>query len=163
MIPEEETLVPILLESDETHLTNFSRDKWLWPVYISRGNIRSSIRNTPTMHGWIPIALLPIGPKRVNKISWYSVYKQEIPGLHTVHDIIRHLLQPLSAARYHGGHKMDDPDRDHQLGIPRPFCWLTDYMENATIHGIANNYCYTCIIPTKNLGKYSETGFPAYL
>ncbi|KAF8436974.1 hypothetical protein BGX38DRAFT_1098973, partial [Terfezia claveryi] len=49
-LPEGGTLVPILLASDETHLTNFSRDKKLWPVYMSISNIRSSIRNTHTMH-----------------------------------------------------------------------------------------------------------------
>jgi len=34
-------------------------------------------------------------------------------------------------------------------------------MENATIHGIANNRCPTCIIPTDKLVEYSEIGYPA--
>ena len=73
LLPDGGTFVPILLASDETHLTNFSGDKKLWPVFMSIGNILSSIQNTPTMHAWIPIAFLPIGPKRVNKIPGYSV------------------------------------------------------------------------------------------
>jgi hypothetical protein len=33
-------------------------------------------------------------------------------------------------------------------------------MENATIHGIMNNRCPACIIPTENLGEYSRSGYP---
>ncbi|KAF8422811.1 hypothetical protein BGX38DRAFT_1107841, partial [Terfezia claveryi] len=57
------TLVPILLASDKTHLMNFSRDKKLWPVYMSIDNIGNSICNTYMMYACILIALLPIGPK----------------------------------------------------------------------------------------------------
>ena len=78
MLPEGATLIPILLASDETQLTNFSGDKKLWPVYMSIGNIRSSVQNIHTMHAWVPIAFLPIGPKRVNKIPGYWVETQEI-------------------------------------------------------------------------------------
>ncbi|KAF8417083.1 hypothetical protein EV426DRAFT_540826, partial [Tirmania nivea] len=49
-LPDGGTLVPVLLVSDETHLTNFSGDKKLWSVYMSIGNIRSSTQNTHTMH-----------------------------------------------------------------------------------------------------------------
>ena len=48
------------------------------------------------MHAWIPIALLPIGPKCVNEIPGYLVEKLEIKGLQTVHNVIKYLLQPLS-------------------------------------------------------------------
>ncbi|KAF8425423.1 hypothetical protein BGX38DRAFT_1081430, partial [Terfezia claveryi] len=43
-------VVPVLLASDQTHLTNFSGDKKLWPLYMSIGNIKSTIRNKPTMN-----------------------------------------------------------------------------------------------------------------
>ncbi|KAF8430917.1 hypothetical protein BGX38DRAFT_1077355, partial [Terfezia claveryi] len=146
-LPDGGTLVPILLASDETHLTNFSGDKKLWPVYMSIGNIRSSIRNTHTMHAWIPIALLPIGLKRVNKIPGYSVETQEIHALQTIHKVLTHLLQPLSDARCQKGYKMVCADGNIRLCFPKLFCWLADHMENATIHGIASNHCPTCITP----------------
>jgi hypothetical protein len=34
-------------------------------------------------------------------------------------------------------------------------------MENATIHGLVNNRCPSCIIPTDKLGEYSAVGYPA--
>jgi len=70
------------------------------------------------MHAWIPIALLPIGPKLVNKIPGYSVYTQEIQGLQTVHDVIRHLLQPLSDARCLEGYEMACADGNVRLCQP---------------------------------------------
>ncbi|KAF8424232.1 hypothetical protein BGX38DRAFT_1082866, partial [Terfezia claveryi] len=54
------TVVPVLLALDQTYLTNFFGDKKLWRLYISIGNIKSTIRNKMTINAWIPIALLPI-------------------------------------------------------------------------------------------------------
>ncbi|KAF8416585.1 hypothetical protein EV426DRAFT_509221, partial [Tirmania nivea] len=49
-LPIGATLVPVLFASDATHLTNFSGDSKVWPLYMSIGNIKSSIRNQPTSH-----------------------------------------------------------------------------------------------------------------
>ena len=127
---------------------------------MSIGNIRSSIRNTPSMHAWVPIALLPIGPKRVNKIPGYSVEMQEIQPLQTVHDILTHLLKPLSNASCQKGYEMTCANEKVRLCFPKIFCWLADHMENSTIHGIVNNRCPACICPTEKLGEYSDTGYP---
>ena len=98
--------MPILFASDETHLTNFSGDKKLWPVYMSIGNIRATVRNSHTMHAWLPIALLPVGPKRVGKIPEYSAETQEIQALQTAHEVLTHLLKPLSDAQCQTGYEM---------------------------------------------------------
>ena len=39
LVPRGGTVVPLLLASDKTDLTNFSGDKPAWPVYMSIGNI----------------------------------------------------------------------------------------------------------------------------
>ncbi|KAF8434394.1 hypothetical protein BGX38DRAFT_1072403, partial [Terfezia claveryi] len=49
------SLIPILLTSNQTCLTNFSRDKKLLPLFISIGNIRIEIQNRPTAQTWILI------------------------------------------------------------------------------------------------------------
>jgi len=159
LLPDGGTLVPILLASDETHVTNFSGDKMLWPVYMSIGNILSSIRNTPMMYAWIPIAFLPIGPKRVNKIPAYSVDMQEIQALQTIHDVLTHVLKPLSDEECQNGYEMVCRDGNFRLCFPKLVCWLADHMENATLYGIASNHCPTCIIPTDKLGEYSGSGY----
>src|SRR5437868_13301746 len=96
-------LVPVLLASDQTHLTNFSGDKKLWPLYMSIGNIDSTVRNKPTMNAWIPLALLPTPPKRLEKIPGNPTEAQELDALQVTHEILSTILSPLSYARSHKG------------------------------------------------------------
>ncbi|KAF8432912.1 hypothetical protein BGX38DRAFT_1224166 [Terfezia claveryi] len=94
------TVVPVLLASDQTHLTNFSGDKKLWPLYMSIGNIKSTIRNKPTMNAWIPIALLPIPPKRLDRIPGHLVEAQELDALQVTHGILSSILSPLATTTF---------------------------------------------------------------
>ena len=48
-LPISSTLVPVLLTLDQTHLTNFSGDKKLWPIYMSIGNINSIVCDKPSL------------------------------------------------------------------------------------------------------------------
>ena len=112
------------------------------------------------MNAWIPIAFLPICPKRVNKIPEYSVEIQEIQALQTIHDILAHLLKPLSDSRCKEGYEMVCADGNIRLYFPKLFCWLADHVENATIHGISNNHCLICVTSADELGKYLPTGYP---
>ena len=41
------------------------------------------------------------------------------------------------------------------------FCWLADYMENATIHGIASNRCPICTTHMEKLAQYMASTYPA--
>ena len=115
------------------------------------------------MHAWIPIALLPIGPKRVNKIPSYSVETQEIEALQTVHDILAHMLKPLSDSGCQTGFEMVCADGNIRLCFPKLFCWLADHMENATIHAISSNRCPVCVIPPNKLGENLKTSYPTQL
>lgn len=94
-LPVGSTLIPVLLTSDQTCLTNFSGDKKLWPLFMSIGNIRSHIRNKPTAQAWILIALLPIGPKRTNGIKGFPIQQQEYDALTVQHKILERILEPL--------------------------------------------------------------------
>jgi len=105
-IPVGSMLVPVLLASDQKHLTNFSRDKKLWPLYISIENIKSTMHNKPTMNTWIPIALLPIPPKRLDKIPTYPAEAQELDALQITHEILSSILSPFSHARSQQGVEM---------------------------------------------------------
>lgn len=95
-LPRGSTLVPILLTSDQTCLTNFAGDKKLWPLYMSIGNICSQIRNKPASQAWILIGLLPIGPKRTQGIKGFTIQQQEYDALTVQHKILEHILEPLS-------------------------------------------------------------------
>ncbi|KAF8421876.1 hypothetical protein BGX38DRAFT_1108145, partial [Terfezia claveryi] len=101
-LPVGATLVPVLFASDTTHLTNFSSDGKVWPIYISMGNIKSRFRNKPISYAWILVALLPHSPKRVKKIPGWSQEKQEQESIQVLHDLLRFILRPLSDAARDG-------------------------------------------------------------
>jgi len=61
-----DTLVPLILMSDGTHLSNFAGDKKESPVYMTMGNESSKIRQTPSTHGVVMVALLAIPIKDRN-------------------------------------------------------------------------------------------------
>ncbi|KAF8415153.1 hypothetical protein EV426DRAFT_541758, partial [Tirmania nivea] len=56
--PEHNTIVPIIYASDKAHLTNFSGDKLIWPLYITIGNTPKDIHKERSTRPWIYIGLL---------------------------------------------------------------------------------------------------------
>ena len=61
-----DTLCPLIITSDRTHLSNFAGDKKEWPVYITIGNQSSKIHQMPSMHSVVIVALPPIPIKDCN-------------------------------------------------------------------------------------------------
>ncbi|KAF8441123.1 hypothetical protein BGX38DRAFT_1071751, partial [Terfezia claveryi] len=123
-LPIGSSLIPILITSDQTCLTNFSGDKKLWPIFMSLGNIPSDIRNKPSWQAWILIGLLPIGPKRTTALKGFSA----------------------------GGSDMVCGDENVRRCIPILSVWLADHMENVNIHCIKVNRCPICIASRDQLG-----------
>jgi len=86
----------VLLTFDQTFLTNFSGDKKLWPLFMSIGNIRSEFWNKPSSQAWILVRLLPVGPKRNNKVAGFSAKDQEYDAVSVQDKIIAHIMLPLT-------------------------------------------------------------------
>jgi hypothetical protein len=95
-LPEGATLVPILLGSDATHLTNFAGDKKAWPVYMSLGNIHSKIRNNPSKKAWRLIAYIPV-------VNWLDVDTIRTTLQNRLyHECMEFVLQSLINPGLHG-------------------------------------------------------------
>ena len=60
------------------------------------GNMASTARNEPVMNGWIPIRLLPIPLRRLDKISNYTQEEQELDALQVTNEVISYILSSLS-------------------------------------------------------------------
>src|SRR5690606_22688427 len=136
-------LIPIIFGSDETHLTNFSGDKAVWPLYISIGNLPSDIRNPPTSLGWELAALIPIPLKHssssVKVIE--AANKDFAAAIHRAIAIILSLLQKLYEDDIivqvnHG--------RAYQRGYPVISDWLADFPEYIKLLNLKKDACPIC-------------------
>jgi hypothetical protein len=52
------TLVPLIVMSDRTHLSNFAGAKKEWPVYVTIGNLSSKLCQMPSRHSIVMVTLL---------------------------------------------------------------------------------------------------------
>ena len=145
-LPIGSTLVLVLFASDAMYLTNFSGHSKVWPLYMTIGNIKSSILNKPTSHTWVPVAILPNAPKCIKKVPRWSEEKQEHEALQVLQDLLKFVLHPLSSSA-RDGHDIkhgDDVVRKCYFWVAG---WLADHMANSTIHGIYTTRCAICELP----------------
>jgi hypothetical protein len=75
-----ESLVPLIFMSDGTHLSNFTGDKEVSPVYMTIGNLSSKIRQMPSVHTVVMVTLLPIPIKTAIFLTtgWMSSGKHNV-------------------------------------------------------------------------------------
>jgi hypothetical protein len=81
--------------SDGTHLSNFAGDKKEWPVYMTIGNQSSKIRQTPSTHSVVMVALLTI-PIKNRKIPQKWLEEQRQRNREVLNEVLQRLLHPLA-------------------------------------------------------------------
>ena len=86
---------------------------------MSIGNIDSTVRNKPLKNAWIPIALLPIPPKRLEKLPDYPLEQQELDAMQVFHDVVSYVLSPLADAKTLKGVPMACSDETDRTCIPK--------------------------------------------
>ena len=59
-LPDGATVVPIILSSDKTMLSQHRGDISVWPVYLTIGNLNSATRRKQTVPGSILLGLIPV-------------------------------------------------------------------------------------------------------
>jgi len=89
-----DTLVPLILMSDGTHLSNFAGDKKEWPVYMTIGNLSSKLGQLPSTHCVVMVALLPIPIKNRN-IPQKRLDEQRHTNRDLLNELLQRVLQPL--------------------------------------------------------------------
>jgi len=135
--------------SDQTNLTNFSRDKKAWPVYITIGNLPLTIRNRPGSMAILLLGLLPILPKLAK--SSRADKLQRLINADTLRGVFEFIFAPVNGAALEGAH-IDCADGKIPRCFPIMSGWIADHMENVTIQGIKSNPCPKCEVPPEGLG-----------
>lgn len=139
------TVVPVLLYSDKTRLTNLGGDKQAWPVYLSIGNISKDVRNRTSNHCWVPVAYLPV-----------AKFIKDAPDINGVlearlfHQCLRIVFDSLVPSENEGA-MLADSEGNVRHCFPRIAAYLCDYPEQCMVLGIAKNCSPTHFATFENL------------
>jgi hypothetical protein len=74
-LPVGATLVPVLIASDKTQMTQHHGDKSSHPVYITIGNLDKATRRSQSRPSKVLLGFLPIVPRRDHKLTGYHSYE----------------------------------------------------------------------------------------
>ncbi|KAG1854255.1 hypothetical protein F4604DRAFT_1883347 [Suillus subluteus] len=140
------TVIPIILSSDKTQVTMF-RNKSVYPVYMTIGNIPKEICRKPSQQAWILLAYLPTA--KLEHITNKAARCRTSTNL--FHACLHHILEPLRVPR-EDGVAMASGDGVVCQGHPILACYSADYPEQLLTTGIKSGECPKCDVPWDELG-----------
>ena len=139
-LPPGATIAPIILASDKTKLSQHSGDKTAWPIYLTLGNITSSVRRQPSQNTAVLLGYLP-----VTKLMCFNKD-------HTLfHQCMAELLKPLIQAGTDGV-KMLCPDGHIRWIFPLLAAYVADHPEQCLIACCKENRCVRCTVHPNKRG-----------
>lgn len=141
------TLVPIIIATDKTQLSNFSGDKAAYPVYLSLGNIPKHIRRQPSQRGTVLLGYLP-----VPALACCSEEKRAMRTYQVFHACMRKLLEPLVATG-RDGKKMVCADGKERLVFPILGAYVADHPEQCLVTCCLENRCPRCTVAHNRRGE----------
>lgn len=144
-LPIGATLIPIIIGSDKTHLTELAGNKHAWPLYLTIGNIKSRTRNRPSNYAWVPIAYIPTphfsDPKKTRTTLQARLY----------HQCLRIVFNPLRCLGS-GSIPMADPHGNIRDCYLRIGIHQADLPEQNLISLTSQNLCPNFITTREELG-----------
>jgi hypothetical protein len=155
-LPSGATFVPLIGGSDKPQLTDFSCEKKAWLIYLTIGNIHSSIQNKYSYLAQIVLAFLPV-PPRFQRNSAPDNRAQRDLKQQVLCDIAMIVLDPVTGIPKGGdiGSCALWPCSDGKMSRCWPIVvsWLADHMEHANLMRIKYNTCPKCQTPKDKLGS----------
>ncbi|KZS88772.1 hypothetical protein SISNIDRAFT_396786, partial [Sistotremastrum niveocremeum HHB9708] len=133
------TVVPILISTDKTTLTQFSGDHTAYPVYLSIGNIDKETRKKPSSGAWVLVGYLPTG--KFDEDDDISDNAGRKARARLFHASMRVLLEPLIEAGKKGI-LLVDPKGRTRLCYPILAIYPCDYPEQTLV--CATRYMASC-------------------
>ncbi|KAF8596730.1 hypothetical protein BDV93DRAFT_405243, partial [Ceratobasidium sp. AG-I] len=140
LLPPGATVVPIILSSDATQLTNFSGGKSAWPVYVTIGNIPKSIRAKISSYSTLLLAYLPVA-----KLQCFPAKERGDQVSRLFHASMTEILAPLITAG-RDGVEMNCGDGFVRHCFPILAAYIADNPEQTLIAGCQKNLCHRCIV-----------------
>jgi hypothetical protein len=144
-LPAGSTVIPILLGSDQVHLSVLSGDKKAWPVYLSIGNIVSRVRNKPSNGAWMIIAYLPVADFGDHE-RHAGVLKMRL-----FHQCMEIILTTLIGPGTNGVEMTDSMGAVRKC-YPFVAAYLADHPEQSLINCSLQNVCPTTTANFRQMG-----------
>jgi len=155
-LPPWATIVPLICGSDETQPTDFSGDKNAWPIYLTIGNMHSSIRNEYSYLPQCVPACLPLPPK-FHRNSTSDDRAQRDINQQVLCDIATIVLERVTGFPAGGDINSGALWPCSDSAMPRCWpilaSWLVDHMEHANLMGVKYNAGPKCQTPKDKLGS----------
>ncbi|KAF8248421.1 hypothetical protein K440DRAFT_548224, partial [Wilcoxina mikolae CBS 423.85] len=144
-LPNESTVIPVILGSDKTMLSIFSGDKSAWPIYLSIGNLSKVKRRSVKSNGLILIGLLPRCPN--------------CPKTHTINiayqESMATMLCPLEELAKSGMKVLCADSCTHHT-YPRIASLLADYQEQYNITGDKYDWYPYCEVDLDDMPSFNR-------
>ncbi|RPA82407.1 hypothetical protein BJ508DRAFT_196693, partial [Ascobolus immersus RN42] len=133
-IPEGGTVVSLIFTSDQTKLSTHVGNHSYWPLFMSVGNLHSSLRAQTSSNAWVLLAQLPIPPamRKFHNVTGDPTRQRDSEG--------RTRADYLCA------------DGFIRRGYPFTAACLADYQEYSKLYTTAQNGCCMCEILPDQLG-----------
>jgi hypothetical protein len=152
-----DTLVPSIFMSDGTHLSDTPGNNNKWAVYTTIGNLSSKIRQMPSTHSIVMVALLPI-PIMHRNVPQKQIDEQWQPNRKVLNKVLRRVLHPLTFKQYpcaeSGYYHGLCADGNFGRCNPVLVAWLADCPEYSDLHHVMWHVCCLCKCPKNELGDY---------
>ncbi|KAF8577166.1 hypothetical protein K439DRAFT_1365331 [Ramaria rubella] len=155
-VPEGITVLPAMFASDATHVTNFSGDGKVHPIYASSAHIQSTVQNQPSRWAFICVGFVPVC--KFSKTEFPNKTKDEkMPGrlqARLFHKCMSIIMHPLKKAGIEPV-RIPDPSGLIHLFLIFLVLWLADKEEQNLITCLGKNSCISCLAETKGLRETS--------
>jgi hypothetical protein len=145
-LPEGATLIPLILALDKTNLMIMSSGKQAHLVYITIGNIPSSLRRQSLSGATEVLAYRPVA-----KFEGYAPAKCCVLQGELFHRSMIKVLEPLRAARQ-SGIDLQCADGLIRSAYPIYSSHLADHQEQVQIACVQGCRCPMCQVARKELG-----------
>ncbi|KAG1720298.1 hypothetical protein EDB19DRAFT_1930564 [Suillus lakei] len=130
-LPKGATIVPIILSSDKTCLSQFRGDKSAWPVYMSIGNIAKAKRR---------------------KLDCFTPDARSLAGYRLFHHCMALLLHSLIATGQDGV-EMVCADSLVRRVHPILAAYVADFPEQCLVSCCKENHCPKCLVAANERGE----------
>ncbi|QRV80973.1 plasma membrane ATPase 4 [Ceratobasidium sp. AG-Ba] len=145
------TVIPVIISSDETRLTNFSGDKKAHPVYMTIGNIpkrlrRKTSKRTNALLGYLPIPKLDCEPNKEKR----RFHRRDL-----FHKCMAELLKPLVEAGEHGVEVLCTDGGIRRI-YPTLAAYIADFPEQCRVGCVKQSFCPLCQVEPGARGNLSN-------